>query len=93
MAKKDEKGLMSDKGNLFPGNYADFLRHREKEKGYDFQKAPTGSVAPPTVTFADKLRWWTWGRWTRLKKIRAERDQRLQDIVRLKKTDRQWPQQ
>lgn len=91
-SKKDEQGRMSDQGNPFIGDYAGFLKQREKEKGYDFQEAPAGSVAPPTVTFAQKLRWWTWDRWKRLKKIQAERDRRLQDIVQLKKTNRQWPQ-
>jgi hypothetical protein len=74
---------MSDNGNLFSGDYKDFLKRRGQEKGYDFQEAPAGSAAPPTVTFAQKLRWWTWDRWKRRKKIRAERDRRLQNIVQL----------
>lgn len=75
---------MSENGRLFPGNYKDFLKRRGQEKGYDFQQAPGGSAAPPTVTFAQKLRWWTWDRWRRRRKIRAERDQRLQEIIQIK---------
>lgn len=80
---------MSDQGSQFPGNYKDFLMRREGAKGYDFQHAPAGSVAPPMVTFAQKLRWWTWDRWKRRKQIRAERDRRLQDIVQLKQRSAQ----
>lgn len=75
---------MSENG-LFPNNYAEFLKSRGKAKGYEFQHAPSGSVAPPTVTFSDKLRWWTIDRWRRMKKIREERDRRLQDIMQVKK--------
>ncbi|MBM4123424.1 MAG: hypothetical protein FJ246_00480 [Nitrospira sp.] len=75
---------MSENG-LFPKNYSKFLQSRGKAEGYEFQHAPSGSVAPLTVTFADKLRWWTWDRWRRMKKIREERDRRLQEIVQITK--------
>jgi hypothetical protein len=54
-------------------------------KGYDFQHAPGGSAAPPTVTFAQKLRWWTWDRWQRRKQILAERDRLQREIVAIRR--------
>jgi hypothetical protein len=83
---------MSDDGQ-FPDIYTRYLESKDKGKGYDFQHSPVGSAPTPTVTFADKLRWWTWGRWKRMKKIRAERDRHQQDIIRLKKSNQEWPQQ
>jgi hypothetical protein len=74
----------SDKG-LFNHQYERFFKHRNTQKGYDFQKALAGNVPPPTVTFKDKLRWWSWDRWKRMKKIREERDRRLQEIIELRK--------
>jgi hypothetical protein len=82
---------MSDDG-LFPKNYGEFLEKRDQAKGYDFEYPTAGNVSPPTVTFAEKLRWWTWGRWKRMKKIREERDRHQQDIIQLKKTNREWPE-
>lgn len=70
---------------LFPDSYKDFLKRRNDAKGYDFQHAPSGSALPPTVSFREKLRWWTWDRWKRKKVIRHERDQRVQDIFRIRK--------
>lgn len=75
---------MSDKG-LYDHLYEKFFQSRDKAKGYDFQEAPTGSVPPQTVTFSERLRWWTWDRWKRRKKIREERDRRLQEIIQLGK--------
>ena len=72
--------------DLFSSQYTDFLKNRGKEKGYHFQQAPSGSADPPTVTFLQKLRWWSWDRWRRLKKIREERDRRLQEIIQLKRS-------
>ena len=72
--------------DLFSSQYVDFLKNRGTQKGYHFQQAPSGSAEPPTVTFLQKLRWWSWDRWKRLKKIRSERDRRLQDIIQLKKS-------
>ncbi|TAJ34890.1 MAG: hypothetical protein EPO64_00475 [Nitrospirae bacterium] len=81
---------MSENG-LFPSNYEEFLKSRGKAKGYEFQHAPSGSVAPPTVTFSDKLRWWTLDRWKRMKQIRAERDRQQSDIVHLAQSPRRKP--
>lgn len=71
---------MSDKG-LYDHLYEKFFQSRDKAKGYNFQEAPNGSIPPPTVTFSERLRWWTWNRWKRRKKIREERDRRLQEII------------
>lgn len=64
--------------------YAKFFEEQRKAKGYDFHQASSGSVPPPHVTFLDKLRWWTWNRGERRKKIREERDRRVQEILQLK---------
>lgn len=74
---------MSDEG-LFPKNYRDFLRKRDKVKGFNFEEVPIVSVVPPMVSFVEKLRWWSMDRLKRMKKIRAERDRRIQEIVQLK---------
>jgi hypothetical protein len=74
---------MSDDG-LFPDNYSEFLKKRDTAKGHDFEEVPEVSAVPPTVTFIEKLRWWSLNRWKRMKKIREERDRRLQEIIRLK---------
>lgn len=84
--------MMSDKGP-YDNLYAEFFKNRDTHKGYDFQHAPTGSAAPPVVTFMHKLRWWSWDRWRRRKRVREERDRRLQEIVRLgqdQKPLRKW---
>lgn len=75
---------MNDDG-LYEDQYKRYVESREKAKGYDFQHAPSGSVPVPKVTFAQKLRWWTLDRWKRRKKIREERDRRLQEIMDVKK--------
>lgn len=64
--------------------YAKFFEERGKAKGYDFHQAPSGSIPPPQVTFLDELRWWTWNRGERRKKIREERDRRVQEILQIK---------
>jgi hypothetical protein len=66
--------------------YEKFEKRREDQKGYEFQHAPSGSAPTPVVTFAEKLKWWTWDRWRRMDKIRQARDQRVLDIVNIKKT-------
>lgn len=70
---------------LYDHLYTRFFANRERHQGYDFQHAPGGSAAPPTVTFAQKLRWWTWDRWQRRKRILAERDRLQQDIINIRK--------
>ena len=77
-----------------PGNglydhlYKRFFELRDRHDGYEFQHAPEGSAPPPTVTFSQKLRWWTWDRWRRRKKLLAERDRLQQEIIQIKKTGR-----
>lgn len=71
---------------LYDHLYERFFTQRDRHQGYSFQHAPGGSVAPPTVTFTQKLRWWTWDRWQRRKKILAERDRLQQEILRIKQT-------
>ncbi|MCP9455853.1 MAG: hypothetical protein NNA18_07080 [Nitrospira sp.] len=69
---------------LYDHLYKRFYEQKESHEGYLFQQAPGGSIPPPTVTFGEKLRWWTWDRWRRRKKILAERDRLQQEILQLK---------
>jgi hypothetical protein len=69
---------------LYDHLYAKFFERRDSHQGYEFQRQPAGSAAPPTVTFSEKLRWWTWNRWQRRKKILAERDRLQEDILRIR---------
>ena len=69
---------------LYEHQYGRFVAEREQAKGYDFQHQPAGNVPPPPVTFAQKLRWWTWDRWKRRKQLREARDRRVQDILQLR---------
>ncbi|MDR4493390.1 MAG: hypothetical protein AB7P17_03805 [Nitrospirales bacterium] len=69
---------------LYQDIYQKFLERKDTYKGYNFQEAPYGSTAPPIPTFAEKLKAWTFNRPSRLKKIRALRDQRQQEIINLK---------
>jgi hypothetical protein len=64
--------------------YKRFFENRDRHQGYEFHHAPAGSVAPPTVSFGQRLRWWTLDRWQRRKKILAERDRLQEEIVRIK---------
>ncbi|HEU0069136.1 MAG TPA: hypothetical protein VFQ26_07755 [Nitrospiraceae bacterium] len=73
----------SGKG-LYDHLYRRFFESRESQQGYDFHQAPSGSAATPRVTFRDRLRWWTWGRWRRRDTIMAARDRFQQDILDLK---------
>ena len=70
---------------LYEHLYKQFFENRNDHQGYDFQHAPSGSAAPPSVTFAQKLRWWTWDRWQRRKRILAERDRLQRDIVSMRR--------
>ncbi|HKQ35257.1 MAG TPA: hypothetical protein VJT11_08150 [Nitrospiraceae bacterium] len=74
----------SGKG-LYDHLYRRFFESRESQQGYDFQQAPSGSAPTPGVTFRDRLRWWTWGRWRRRDTIMAARDRFQQDILDIKK--------
>jgi hypothetical protein len=68
----------------FSERYRKFFRKRQDAKGFEFHNPPPRSVPPPTVTFGQTLRWWSWDRWKRRRKIREERDRRLQDILAVK---------
>jgi hypothetical protein len=65
---------------LYGDKYAEFLTRRANATGYDFGQAPVGNVPPPSVTFAQPLRWWSLDRPRRLAAILALRD-RLQDEI------------
>jgi len=69
---------------LYDHQYGRFVSNAEGAKGYDFQHQTASNVPPPPVTFAQKLRWWTWDRWRRRKQIREARDRRVQEIVQLR---------
>lgn len=71
---------------LYDHLYARFFERQDASRGYEFQHAPGGSVPPPTVTFSQKLRWWTWDRWQRRKKILAERDRLQEDILKIRRS-------
>jgi hypothetical protein len=70
---------------LYDHLYKKFFAERDSHVGYSFQHAPGGSAPPPVVTFSEKLRWWTWNRWRRRRKLLAERDRLQQDILEIKK--------
>lgn len=78
-----ERLTMGDDG-IFEYQYERFHHDRDQAKGYDFQQVPGGSLPVPKVTFSERLRWWTIDRWRRRKKIREERDRRLQEILDVK---------
>ncbi len=71
---------------LYDHLYKRFFEQRDRHQGYAFQHAPGGSAPQPKVTFSQKLRWWTWDRWQRRKKILAERDRLQQEIIQINKT-------
>lgn len=75
----------SGKG-LYDHQYQRFFEQRDTHEGYSFQQAPGGSAPTPAVTFSEKLRWWTWDRWQRRKKILAERDRLQEEILQLQKS-------
>lgn len=78
-------GGESGKG-LYDHQYQRFFDQRDTHEGYSFQQAPGGSAPTPAVTFSEKLRWWTWDRWQRRKKILAERDRLQEEILQLQKS-------
>jgi hypothetical protein len=69
---------------LYQDIYQKFRENKDEYEGYDFQESPVGSATPSSPTFAEKLKWWTLNRPTRLKKIREDRDRRQQDIINIK---------
>ena len=64
--------------------YRRFFANRDRHPGYDFQRAPGGSAQLPAVTFPEKLRWWSFDRWRRRKRLLSERDRLQLDIVEMK---------
>jgi len=72
---------------LYDHLYKRFFEQRDSHDGYSFQQAPGGSAPTPALTFRDKLRWWTWNRWRRRRKLLAERDRLQQDILQMKKPE------
>jgi hypothetical protein len=70
---------------LYDHLYRRFFEQRDSHEGYLFQEAPAGSAKPQPVTFREKLRWWTWDRWERRKKILDERDRLQREILQIKK--------
>jgi hypothetical protein len=68
----------------FLERYRRFFRKRDEVRGFEFHNPPPKSTPPPTVTFQQKLRWWSWDRWKRRTQIRQDRDRRLQDILNIK---------
>lgn len=69
---------------LYQDIYQKFLENKDVYQGYHFQESLGGSATPQSPTFAEKLKWWTWDRPRRLKKIRQARDQRQQEIINIK---------
>jgi hypothetical protein len=70
--------------SIYDHLYRRFFANRDSHQGYDFQHAPGGSAQVPRVTFHDKLRWWTFDRWRRRKKILSERDRLQREITEMK---------
>lgn len=73
-----------DLKKLYLNIYEQFIQTREFHKGFHFQEEPLKSVAPKTVSFKDRVKWWTLDRPSRLKKIGQERDRQQQEILALK---------
>ncbi len=73
-----------DLKKLYLNIYEQFIQTRETHKGFHFQEETLKSVAPKTVSFKDRVKWWTLDRPNRLKKIEQERDRQQQDILALK---------
>ena len=73
-----------DLKKLYLNIYEQFIQTRETHKGFHFQEETLKSVAPKTVSFKDRVKWWTLDRPNRLKKIERERDRQQQDILALK---------
>ncbi|NKB82507.1 MAG: hypothetical protein GKS05_11590 [Nitrospirales bacterium] len=69
---------------LYKHIYEQFLEKHTHAKGYDFQESDVGSTRPQSVSFMEKLKWWTLNRPTRLRAITKERDRLQQDILAIK---------
>jgi len=73
-----------DLKKLYLNIYEQFIRTRDTHKGFHFQEETLKSVAPKTVSFKNRVQWWTLDRPSRLKKIEQERDRQQQEILTLK---------
>lgn len=69
---------------LYVDIYQQFIEKYPAAKGFNFQQAPWESTAPKSVSFKEKLKWWTLNRPQRLKAISRERDRQQQEIIDLK---------
>ncbi len=63
-------------------HYQQFFEHCSGKKGYNFGEAPRINMPSPLVRFP-RLKWWSWDRPKRLRKIRLVRNQSLMEILRL----------
>lgn len=70
---------------LYLNIYEQFIRQHDTAKGYNFQENHQGSTSPKTVTFKDRVKWWTLDRPSRLTKIKEERDRQQQEILEIKR--------
>ncbi len=66
---------------LYLDIYTRFVEKQATAKGYDFQETSTGSLAPKSVNFKERLKWWTLNRPKRLRMISQERDRQQQEIL------------
>ena len=73
-----------DLKKLYLNIYEQFIRTRDAHKGFDFQEETLKSVAPKTVSFKNRVKWWTLDRPGRLRQIERERDRQQQEILALK---------
>ncbi len=70
---------------LYAEIYEQFLHARDAHKGFDFQEETLKSVTPQSISFKDRVKWWTLDRPKRLKMIERERDRQQQAILALKR--------
>lgn len=73
---------------LYLDIYEQFVKKKDSVKGYHFQENRQGSAPPKTVTFKERVKWWTLDRPKRLTLIEAERDRQQQAILELKERPR-----
>lgn len=73
-----------DLKKLYLDIYEQFLQKAQAAQGYDFQQNKSGSVPPKTVSFKDRLKWWSLDRPKRMHTLIQDRDRRQQEILALK---------
>lgn len=70
--------------------YLEFLTRRKNAKGYDFHEiwppvsASQAAGVSTSSNSSEKLPWWSLRRRKHMKKVRAERDRRQQNIIKLR---------